>query len=59
MFTAGDNILNPLSDLPGTQMDIADLVYDLIAKKGEHNLTPLVFSDGDRVVNIFELKAVK
>lgn len=58
LFTAGDHGMNKLSDMPSTQMDVADLVCNLMGIKGKENVLPLVFSDSDRFANLFELKDV-
>ena len=56
LFTAGDHGMNKLSDMPSTQMDVADLVCNLMGITGKEDVLPLVFSDSDRFANLFELK---
>jgi len=52
----GDNYVNKLSDCPRLRLDISDILFETIGRKGDPETEPFVFADGDRIVNLFALK---
>ena len=55
-FLVGDPVMNKLGDAPGIRFEISNLMFDLIAKKSHPGTKPVVFADGNRIVNLFALK---
>jgi hypothetical protein len=55
-FLVGDAIMNKLGDAPGMRLEISNLMFDLIVKKSHPGTKPVVFADGNRIVNLFALK---
>jgi len=55
-FLVGDGVVNRLEDNPYASLELSNLLFDLLGKKCAPGTHPVVFADGNRMVNLFALK---
>ncbi len=52
----GDTLLNQLDTTPVERLELSNMLFDIIGKKGDDRIKALIFADGKRIVNLFTLK---
>ena len=55
-FLLGDLVYNRLSEDEHLRLELSEMMFDLIADQAEPSIKPVVFADGDRIVNLFTLR---
>lgn len=56
-FLVGDGVVSKLEAHPVLRLEVSNSLFDLIGRKCDPDSKPLVFADGNRLVNIFSLKS--
>ncbi|MOA05232.1 hypothetical protein D3C78_1248230 [compost metagenome] len=55
-FLMGDQVYNRLGGEEALRLELSNMMFDVIAEKGQPDIKPVIFADGDRIVNLFTLK---
>lgn len=55
-FQFGDHIHNRLVDYPAAQMEMSNIMFDVIDRKGVPGQEPLIFASPNRSISFFELR---
>ncbi|MNM43957.1 hypothetical protein D3C81_548470 [compost metagenome] len=55
-FQYGDHLFNRLVDYPSIQMEMSNIMFDVIDRKGDPGQEPVIHANGRRTVSMFVLK---